>query len=41
MLVIKVHSNIAHTDRERIIVTSFMLGVVDRQLVAFLALASN
>ena len=39
LLVIKAHPNLAHPDRERILVTSFLIGLYDRQLAASLAVA--
>ena len=37
LLVLKAHPNLDHTSRERILVTSFMLGLYDKQLAANLA----
>ncbi len=37
LLVLKAHSTLEHTARERIFITSFMLGLHDRQLAASLA----
>ena len=37
LLVLKAHPTLDHTARERILITSFMLGLDDRQLVASLA----
>ena len=39
LLVIKAHLNLAYPDRERIFVTSFLIGFDDRQLAASLAVA--
>ena len=39
LLVLKAHPNLAHPDRERILVTSFLIGFYDRQLAASLAVA--
>ena len=38
LLVIKAHLNLSHPDRERILDTSFLIGLYDWQLAATLAL---
>ena len=37
LLVVKAHPNLEHSARERILITSFMLGLHDKQLAASLA----
>ena len=37
LLVLKAHPDLAHASRERILVTSFLLGLYDRQLASSLA----
>ena len=37
LLVLKAHHNLEHSARERILITSFMLGLYDKQLAALLA----
>ena len=37
LLVLRAHSNLAHAPRERVLITSFLLGLYDRQLATSLA----
>ena len=37
LIVLKTHPNLANAFRERILITSFLLGLFDRQLASFLA----
>ncbi len=37
LLVLKAHPNLEHSARERILITSFLLGLHDKQLAASLA----
>ena len=40
LLVLKAHPNLEHSARERILITSFMLGLHDKQLAASLAVVN-
>ena len=40
LLVLKVHPDLAHASRERILITSFLLGLYDRQLASSLAVVT-